>query len=127
VNRAALPAPETPAEPVQPQAATEEEHAVHALWREVLGAPGAAATDSFWELGGHSLLAMRLTSRVREAFGVELPVSALFEAPTAREFATRVAEARARRGELQTRLDWLESLSEEEALALLAAAEADRE
>jgi acyl carrier protein len=110
---------------VQPEAGTEAERAVHAIWREVLGVPGAAATDSFWELGGHSLLAMRLTSRVREALGVNLPVSALFEAPTARELAFRVAEARARRDDLQARLDWLESLSEEDALALLAAADAD--
>jgi len=114
-------------EPVQPVAGTDEERAVHAIWRQVLGAPGAGPTDSFWELGGHSLLAMRLTSRVREALGVDLPVSALFEAPTAREFAARVAEARARRGELEARLDWLESLSEEDAQALLAETDADPE
>ncbi|HYW09200.1 MAG TPA: amino acid adenylation domain-containing protein, partial [Longimicrobium sp.] len=94
-DRAALPDPEwsTPAPGhVAPRTATEE--ALATLWSEVLGAVRVGAHDDFFALGGHSLRATQLVSRVRGVFGVELPVRALFEAPTLAELAARVDAAR---------------------------------
>ncbi len=56
------------------------------IWAEVLGLQ-VGIHDNFFELGGHSLLATQLTSRVRDAFQVEVPLYTLFETPTAASMA----------------------------------------
>ncbi|HEX6373014.1 MAG TPA: amino acid adenylation domain-containing protein [Longimicrobium sp.] len=98
---------------------TPEEQAIAAVWGEVLGMDRVGATDGFFSLGGHSLRAVRIINRIDEVLGVRLPVSALFDAPTVRGLAERVALQRDRDPGLRSRLEWLESLSEEEVLALL--------
>lgn len=82
LNRGALPAPEAPemAERTAPRNATEREMA--SLWTELLGLSEIGVHDNFFELGGHSLLAIQLVSRIRQRFGVELPLRGLFETPT---------------------------------------------
>jgi amino acid adenylation domain-containing protein len=52
------------------------------LWAEVLEVERVGALDDFFALGGNSLTGVRLLSRVRELFGVRLPVRELFRAPT---------------------------------------------
>ncbi|MFL6200615.1 MAG: condensation domain-containing protein, partial [Thermoanaerobaculia bacterium] len=84
VDRRALPDPEVAAATQAPRTPVEE--LVAEIWREVLGVD-AGPDDSFFALGGHSLLAVRVLSRVREAFGVDLPVRTLFAAPTVRGLA----------------------------------------
>ncbi|HEX7183847.1 MAG TPA: amino acid adenylation domain-containing protein, partial [Thermoanaerobaculia bacterium] len=68
------------------------EEAMAALWAEVLGLERVGANDNFFELGGHSILATRLMFRVRETFGVELPLRILFSAPTLAGLSAAVSQ-----------------------------------
>ncbi|MEG4487150.1 amino acid adenylation domain-containing protein [Microcoleus sp. D2_18a_B4] len=90
VDRLALPAPEPiklewAGGYVAPQTSIEE--VLVKIWAEVLGIKRVGIRDNFFELGGHSLLATQLVSRVRDAFGVELPLRRVFEAPTIAELS----------------------------------------
>lgn len=67
--------------------------AVAALWRELLGVAQLGDRDDFFVLGGHSLLAVRLLVRVRERFGVELPLSSVFELSTVAAMAEALRRA----------------------------------
>jgi amino acid adenylation domain-containing protein len=95
IDRRALPAPAWDADSAAEAAATPTEGVVASLWAQVLGADRVGATDDFFALGGHSLLAARAVARLSEAFGVELPLRALFEASTVRGLATLIDAARA--------------------------------
>ncbi|WP_437715402.1 amino acid adenylation domain-containing protein [Sorangium sp. So ce448] len=77
------------------RARTPVEEVLVQLWTTVLGRERVGASDDFFAMGGHSLLATQLMSRVRGAFGVDVPLQALFEAPTVRAFAARIEAARA--------------------------------
>jgi amino acid adenylation domain-containing protein len=67
---------------------------IAALWREVLRVEQVGVEDNFFELGGHSLLATQVVSRLRAAFGIELPLRRLFESPTVSALAAAVETAR---------------------------------
>ncbi|MET0645777.1 MAG: amino acid adenylation domain-containing protein [Pyrinomonadaceae bacterium] len=94
VDRRALPDPglarlDTGQSFVAPRTMVED--VLAALWQQLLGVERVGRDDDFFELGGHSLLATRVASRIRESFQVELPVRAVFEAPTLGSLSERVS------------------------------------
>lgn len=93
VDRKNLPAPDySRPELAQgfPGARTPAEEVIAGIWAEVLKIDQVGTQDDFFELGGHSLLATQVVSRIRQAFQVELPLRALFEATTVAGLGTRV-------------------------------------
>jgi amino acid adenylation domain-containing protein len=109
VDAAALPPPTAPARryvaPTEPAQVRLAE-----IWCGLLGVPRVGRYDSFVALGGHSMLAARLVAQVRAAFGVELPLRAVFEHPTLAALAQVVTDLLVAE---------IAALSDEEAAALL--------
>ncbi len=100
IDRRALPSPRWEAAAdagVAPRTPLEE--LVAAVFAEVLGLPRVGRGDGFFALGGHSLLATQAASRLRAALDVELPLRALFEAPTPAALAAWIAARRSQEWE----------------------------
>jgi acyl transferase domain-containing protein len=68
----------------------ETEQRIARVWEEALGIDEVGINDKFSELGGHSLIAIRIVSELRKAFQIDLPVRALFDAPTVSELSSRI-------------------------------------
>ncbi|AVD82427.1 non-ribosomal peptide synthetase [Pseudomonas sp. SWI6] len=69
---------------------TELERQLALIWQEVLGLERVGLDDDFFALGGHSLQAVMLLSRIRGAFGVELPVKEFYELRQLGQLATHL-------------------------------------
>lgn len=63
------------------------------LWANTLGVGRVSIRDNFFELGGHSLLLIRMASKIKKLFGVNLPASEFFECPTVAQWADLVQTA----------------------------------
>ena len=79
---------------LRPEARTPVEEMLAGVWSGVLGIERVGINENFFSLGGHSLLATKIISLVRDVFEVEMPVRALFEAPTIEAFSRRIEEKR---------------------------------
>ncbi|HET8658663.1 MAG TPA: amino acid adenylation domain-containing protein [Micromonosporaceae bacterium] len=100
VDRAALPDPEPAAAaafgaaghalPAEPRSPVEVRLA--GIWGEILGVERVGRDDDFFARGGSSLAATRLVFRVRDAFGVDLPLLRLYQAPTLAGCAAAIDE-----------------------------------
>jgi amino acid adenylation domain-containing protein len=102
LDRKALPVPEGDVYPSRdyepPQG--EMENLLAEIWADLLKIEGLGRRDNFFELGGHSLLALQLVARIRESFKVEIPIRALFEAPTLGKMAEHIAGGTVQRPQL---------------------------
>ncbi len=74
------------------------------IWTALLQLPQVGINDNFFELGGHSLLVVQATTQLNRHFGIELPLRALFDAPTVDGLALAVTQAKT---EAETDIDQL--------------------
>ena len=71
---------------------TPTEKTLAGIWGEVLHVAAIGRDDNFFALGGDSLSAMRVLNRANARFGVSLGVRQVFDFPTLKEQAARLAE-----------------------------------
>ncbi|MCJ8268728.1 MAG: condensation domain-containing protein, partial [Psychrosphaera sp.] len=113
VDRKALPNPD-----IQPTSQiiaprSETQTLLASLWSDVLKIDVNSITAHFFNLGGHSLLATRLVSRIRDSFGLEMPLRTLFECPKLNDLAQWIDQQQ--RGKV---LPSIESLPADQPLVL---------
>ena len=106
VDRARLPAPEhveTLRDPEFEAPRNPVEQRLADLVAGLLGVARVGVSDNFFLLGGHSLLGTQLIARVRNTFGVDLPLRTVFDHPTVAALAAEVERAIAARLEAPCR------------------------
>jgi acyl-CoA synthetase (AMP-forming)/AMP-acid ligase II/acyl carrier protein len=126
VDRRALPMPD----PVRPEADTNfappesaTEHDLAKIWVELLQIDQVGRLNDFFQLGGHSLLATQLVSRIREVFGVEMPLRDVFTTPVLKDLANLIETkmfAKVNPERIDELLNLLEEMDESEIRNLLA-------
>ncbi len=79
IDSKALSSPDLSIQKEQQTPWNETEQLLCHLWSKVLGIEVVSVNSHFFEVGGHSLLATQLVSRIRESFGIEMPLRVVFE------------------------------------------------
>lgn len=86
IDRRALPAPTQALHELEARSivapATDTEQRMLAVWQELLGRAGLSTDDEFFSVGGDSLLTLPLVFQLARAFGVDVPLTAVFSAPS---------------------------------------------
>jgi acyl carrier protein len=93
LDRKALPAPaaQSYARGYDPPQG-ELENQIAEIWAEILKVERVGRHDNFFHLGGHSLLVVRLASRLRQAFDVDVPINEVFARPVLSSMAECVLD-----------------------------------
>jgi len=130
VNRSALPLPTMPhikREIAYVAPSTPAESKLAEIWLDLLDVVRVGINDNFFDMGGHSLKLMQLASRIRRAFGIDLPLIRLFDLPTVAELACELARItqQLEETELERILREIELLTDEETMHELNARSAD--
>lgn len=102
---------------------SELEQSLTTIWQELLRIDQIGVHDNFFDIGGDSLLATRLIGQLEEAFQIDLPLRALFEAPTVADMAMTIVSKQATHlpgDALSQMLADITQLSPDELEALLA-------
>lgn len=95
VDRLALPSPDlahlqTEAAFLAPRTPAEE--IVAGIWADVLGVEQIGVESNFFEVGGNSLLATQVVARLRQIFGVDVPLRDFLKTPTVEGLVSALAE-----------------------------------
>ncbi|WBB80558.1 amino acid adenylation domain-containing protein [Micromonospora sp. WMMD882] len=96
IDRAALPAPAARPAAGGEASSTEGDPLVETLreiWQDVLRIPDIGPHEDLFDLGGHSLTITRISGRIAQRIGVEVPLDAFFDTPTIAEIAAFIREA----------------------------------
>jgi acyl-coenzyme A synthetase/AMP-(fatty) acid ligase/thioesterase domain-containing protein/acyl carrier protein len=97
VDRATLPPPPPTVRPRPYRAPIGYQRDLAEVFASVLGVERVGLDDDFFELGGDSLGVVELLAGVDDHFGIDLPTSAILDAPTVAELSTRLSHRRPRR------------------------------
>jgi amino acid adenylation domain-containing protein len=71
---------------------TDMEKTVATMLAPLLELDYVDVSDNFFSLGGHSLLGAQLVARVRDTFGIEIPLRVVFEAPSVAELSAEIEQ-----------------------------------
>ncbi|HYQ54893.1 MAG TPA: phosphopantetheine-binding protein, partial [Pseudomonas sp.] len=108
LDRRQLPSPQAQAQKAYVAPEGELEHAIAAIWQDVLRQEQVGRFDHFFELGGHSLLAVSVVSRLQLELGVAATPQTLFQYPVLAQFAAQMhVEDRQDTGDRFSRLESL--------------------
>lgn len=94
LDRAALPAPVLSRAPA-PAAETGDDELVEtlrAIWQEVLSIEDIGVDEDLFDLGGHSLTITRISVRITQQLGRDVPLDVFFDTPTIADIAAYLRE-----------------------------------